>query len=33
MAARRSEYSSVLRQGGAAALVEMLRKKVAELSG
>ncbi len=33
MAAHRSEYTSVLRQGGAAALVEMLRKKVADLSG
>jgi phospholipid transport system substrate-binding protein len=33
LAARRSEFSAVLRQGGAAALVEMLRKKAAELSG
>jgi phospholipid transport system substrate-binding protein len=32
LAARRSEFSAVLRQGGAAALVEMLRKKAAELS-
>jgi phospholipid transport system substrate-binding protein len=31
MAARRSEYSTVLRQGGAAALVELLRKKTADL--
>jgi phospholipid transport system substrate-binding protein len=33
LAARRSEFSAVLRQGGAAALVETLRKKAAELSG
>ena len=33
LAARRSEFSSVLRQGGAAALIELLRKKAAELSG
>jgi phospholipid transport system substrate-binding protein len=33
LAARRSEFSSVLRQGGAAALIDMLRKKAAELSG
>jgi phospholipid transport system substrate-binding protein len=33
MAARRSEYSTVLRQGGPAALVELLRKKTTELSG
>jgi phospholipid transport system substrate-binding protein len=32
LAARRSEFSSVLRQGGAAALVELLKKKTAELS-
>jgi phospholipid transport system substrate-binding protein len=32
LAARRSEFSAVLRQGGAAALVEMLKKKAAELS-
>jgi phospholipid transport system substrate-binding protein len=30
MAARRSEYSTVLRQGGAAALVALLRKKAAD---
>jgi phospholipid transport system substrate-binding protein len=30
MAARRSEYSSVLRQGGAPALIDLLRKKSAE---
>lgn len=33
LAARRSEFSSVLRQGGAAALIELLKKKTAELSG
>jgi phospholipid transport system substrate-binding protein len=33
LAARRSEFSTVLRQGGAAALVEMLKKKAADLSG
>jgi phospholipid transport system substrate-binding protein len=33
LAARRSEFSSVLRQGGAAALIDVLRKKAAELSG
>jgi phospholipid transport system substrate-binding protein len=33
LAARRSEYSTVFRTGGAAALVELLRKKTAELSG
>ena len=33
LAARRSEYSALVREGGAAALVEMLRKKTAELSG
>jgi phospholipid transport system substrate-binding protein len=33
MAARRSEYSATLREGGAAALVDLLRKKVVELGG
>ncbi|HXQ80184.1 MAG TPA: ABC transporter substrate-binding protein [Opitutaceae bacterium] len=33
LAARRSEFSSVLRSGGAAALIDMLRKKAVELSG
>jgi phospholipid transport system substrate-binding protein len=33
LAARRSEYSTVLREGGAPALVALLRKKAAELSG
>jgi phospholipid transport system substrate-binding protein len=33
LAARRSEFSAVLRQGGPAALSEMLRKKAAELGG
>jgi len=33
MAARRSEYSATLQQGGAAALVALLRKKTAELAG
>jgi phospholipid transport system substrate-binding protein len=33
LAARRSEFSSVVRQGGAAALIELLKKKTAELSG
>jgi len=33
MAARRSEYSAVLSQGGAAALVALLRKKAVELGG
>jgi len=33
LAARRSEFSSVIRQGGAPALIELLRKKTAELSG
>lgn len=33
MAARRSEYSSVLRQGGVSALVLLLKKKTSELSG
>jgi len=33
LAARRSEFSSVLRQDGAAALIELLKKKTAELSG
>lgn len=33
MAARRSEYSTVLRQGGASALVDLMRKKAAELGG
>lgn len=32
LAARRSEYSTILRQGGAPALVALLRKKTAELS-
>jgi phospholipid transport system substrate-binding protein len=32
LAARRSEYSLVLRTGGAPALVDLLRKKTAELS-
>jgi phospholipid transport system substrate-binding protein len=31
MAARRSEYSTVLRQGGAPALVELLKKKAVDL--
>jgi phospholipid transport system substrate-binding protein len=33
MAARRSEYSATLREGGAPALVDLLRKKAAELGG
>jgi phospholipid transport system substrate-binding protein len=33
LAARRSEYSAVLRTGGADALVELLRRKTAELRG
>jgi len=33
LAARRSEFSSVLRKGGASALIDMLRKKAVELSG
>jgi phospholipid transport system substrate-binding protein len=33
LAARRSEYSSVLRAGGAQALIDLLKKKTAELSG
>jgi len=33
MAARRSEYSTVLRQGGAPALVALLHKKATELGG
>jgi phospholipid transport system substrate-binding protein len=33
MAARRSEYSTVLRDGGAAELVDLLKKKAADLSG
>jgi phospholipid transport system substrate-binding protein len=33
LAARRSEFTSVLRKGGAAALVEILRKKAADLNG
>jgi phospholipid transport system substrate-binding protein len=33
MAARRSEYSAVLREGGAPALVALLRKKAIELGG
>ena len=31
VAARRSEYSAVLRQGGAPALIDLLTKKAAEL--
>jgi phospholipid transport system substrate-binding protein len=31
MAARRSEYSAILRQGGAGALIDLLTKKTAEL--
>jgi phospholipid transport system substrate-binding protein len=33
LAARRSEFSSVLRSGGVTALIEVLRKKAADLSG
>ena len=33
LAARRSEFSSVLRQGGPAALIELLKKKTAALGG
>jgi phospholipid transport system substrate-binding protein len=33
LATRRSEYSSVLRMGGAEALISVLQKKTAELSG
>jgi len=33
VSARRSEFSSVVRQGGASALIELLKKKTAELSG
>jgi phospholipid transport system substrate-binding protein len=33
LATRRSEFSSVLRQGGPSALVDLLQRKVAELSG
>ena len=33
LAARRSEFTSVLRQGGPAALIAMLKKKAADLSG
>jgi phospholipid transport system substrate-binding protein len=33
LAARRSEFSSVLRQGGTGALIELLGKKTAALSG
>jgi len=33
MAARRSEYSAILRDGGASALVALLRKKALELGG
>jgi phospholipid transport system substrate-binding protein len=33
LAARRSEFTAILRQGGAAALVNLLEKKTAELSG
>jgi phospholipid transport system substrate-binding protein len=32
LAARRSEYSLILRTGGAQALVDLLKKKTAELS-
>jgi len=31
VAARRSEYSTVLRQGGSPALIDLLTKKTAEL--
>ncbi|MFY9923967.1 MAG: ABC transporter substrate-binding protein [Opitutaceae bacterium] len=33
LAARRSEYSAVLKSGGAGGLIELLRKKTAEISG
>ncbi|HEX3728685.1 MAG TPA: ABC transporter substrate-binding protein [Opitutaceae bacterium] len=33
MAARRSEYSTTLRQGGASALIALLKKKTADLGG
>jgi phospholipid transport system substrate-binding protein len=33
LATRRSEFSAVLRRGGASALVDLLQRKVAELSG
>jgi len=33
LAARRSEYSSVLREGGAPALISLLKKKTAEFGG
>lgn len=33
LATRRSEYSSILREGGAAALVRLLKKKTAEFGG
>lgn len=33
MAERRSEYSSALREGGAAALIRLLRQKTAQLAG
>ncbi|MGA3006430.1 MAG: ABC transporter substrate-binding protein [Opitutaceae bacterium] len=33
MAARRSEYSAVLRQGGVVALIDLLKKKTADLAG
>lgn len=33
LAVRRSEFSSVMRRGGAAALVDLLQRKTAELSG
>jgi phospholipid transport system substrate-binding protein len=33
MAERRSEYSSALRDGGAAALIRLLRQKTAQLAG
>jgi len=33
LAARRSEYTTILRQGGASALVALLRRKTAELGG
>ncbi len=33
LATRRSEFSSVMRRGGVAALVDLLQRKVAEMSG
>jgi phospholipid transport system substrate-binding protein len=33
LAVRRSEFSSILRRGGAEALIEALQKKVAQLRG